>query len=63
MNTNGTPPRPEGGDYELNLQELWYGLLRNRWLVLGVTVAVVALTALYTSRQRPVYASLTTLSI
>lgn len=63
MNTNGTPPRPEGGDDELNLQELWYGLLRNRWLVLGVTLAVTALMAFYTWRQRPVYASAATLSI
>jgi capsular exopolysaccharide synthesis family protein len=54
----------EAGDREeLNLAELWNTLLRNRWLVLGITVAVAGLAALYTLRTAPVYQSGVTLAV
>ncbi|HEU0053474.1 MAG TPA: Wzz/FepE/Etk N-terminal domain-containing protein, partial [Longimicrobium sp.] len=52
-----------GDREELNIADLWNTLVRNRWLVLGVTVAVVGLAALYTARKRPVYQSTATLAV
>ena len=48
---------------ELNVAELWHTLLRNRWIVLGTTLAVVALAALYTWQKRPLYQATTTLQL
>ena len=48
---------------EVKVQEAWNAILRNRVLVAGVAVAVVALAALYTWRQQPVYEAQATLRI
>ncbi|HVH13573.1 MAG TPA: Wzz/FepE/Etk N-terminal domain-containing protein [Longimicrobium sp.] len=44
----------EGG---LSVLDIWQTLRRNRWLVAGVTAGAVALGALYTWRQTPLFAS------
>lgn len=44
----------EGG---LTVVEIWQALRRNRWLVAGVTAATLALGALFTALQAPLYAS------
>ena len=43
------------GQEDLALGQIWSGLLRNRWLILGF--AMLGLTAghIYTMRQTPVY--------
>jgi tyrosine-protein kinase Etk/Wzc len=60
---NPTPFGHEGQDKDLRLQDLWHTLLRNRWLVLAVTIATVALAGLVTWRQDPVYQTEATLWI
>lgn len=44
----------EGG---LSVLDIWHTLRRNKWLVAGTTAAVLALGALFTWMQTPVYAS------
>lgn len=44
-------------------REFWYTLYGQRWLVLGVTLATVLLTALVVSRQQPRYKSEATLRV
>lgn len=49
------PLRPEPGEDEVRLLDLWRALVRRRRLVLGITGTVVALAALATSQIDPVY--------
>lgn len=56
------PAADEGGG-EIRIQELWYTVLRHRWLVLAVAAVVMVLAFWHTSRQRPVYESEATLRI
>lgn len=45
------------------VREFWYTIWGQRWLVLGVTLAAVLLTALVVSRQQPRYKSEATLRV
>jgi tyrosine-protein kinase Etk/Wzc len=61
-------PVPQAGAYggsadELSLRDLWLTLSRNRWLVIGTMVAVIAAAGVLTSRQPPVYESATSIRI
>jgi tyrosine-protein kinase Etk/Wzc len=48
--------QPSGNDpEEFNLREIWHTLFRNRWVVLGTILGTMALTALSTWVQRPVF--------
>lgn len=64
--TPGTPPNhssaPAAED-DFRLIELWNIAVNSRWIVIGVAAAVVALAAVYTWRQAPVYESAATLRI
>ena len=48
---------------EIHLRELWFTLLRSRWLVLSTVAAVMAVTWAYTWSQKPVYEAGATLRI
>jgi polysaccharide biosynthesis transport protein len=50
----------EGG---LTIVDVWHTVRRNRWLVAGITAAMIGLGALVTWMQAPVYASAATLLI
>ncbi|HEX6750215.1 MAG TPA: polysaccharide biosynthesis tyrosine autokinase [Longimicrobium sp.] len=64
LTTQAAPPAAPAADGdELNIREIWNGVLRNRWLVLGTTLAVVLLGLAYIVRSRPVYGSTATLSL
>lgn len=60
--TPAFPPSPEGGS-EFGVRELVKTLKQSRWLVLGVTAAVLALAVLLTKMAAPVYESSTTLQL
>lgn len=67
MSLTRLPPPPgehpsDEGDAQM-LRELLFTLNRQRWLVLGVTLAVLALSLLYTWRREPQYQSETTLRV
>lgn len=52
-------PLPAADDAEggLSVLDIWHTLRRNRWLVAGITVGMLALGVLFTWWQTPVYAS------
>src|SRR5688500_839996 len=57
-------PHMRGAEADaLDLHATWGKLVRNRWLVLGVMVLVVASTAYFTANQAPVYQSMATMRI
>jgi len=58
-----TAPAADDAEDGLTVLDIWNTLRRNRWLVAGTTVAVLALGALYTWWQQPVFASEGTLLI
>lgn len=60
--TQNGPPLDEGTS-EIHLRELWFTLVRSRWLVLSTMGIVLAATWAYTSIQKPVYEAGTTLRI
>lgn len=47
----------------ITFRDFWYTILGQRWLVLGVTLAAVLLTAFVVSRQQPRYKSEATLRV
>ncbi|WP_420124910.1 GumC family protein [Longimicrobium sp.] len=47
----------------ITFRDFWYTIVGQRWLVLGVTLAAVLLTALVVSRQQPRYKSEATLRV
>jgi len=57
------PAQPERDAQTLSLRELWGTAVRHKWLVAGITVALMALTALHTRTQAPVYEGGATLRI
>lgn len=59
---DSSPPRDENRE-ELDLQEFWNVILRNRWLILGVTGTFLGLSVLLTRSQKPVYESAASLAI
>jgi tyrosine-protein kinase Etk/Wzc len=48
---------------DLKLGEIWAGLVRNRWVILGCVVLALAAAVMYTRRIIPVYESFATLRI
>ncbi|HEX6909872.1 MAG TPA: exopolysaccharide transport family protein, partial [Longimicrobium sp.] len=50
----------EGG---LSILDIWHALVRNRWLVAGVTALMLGLGALFTWMQTPVYESSTSVLV
>jgi tyrosine-protein kinase Etk/Wzc len=54
---------PAAAHDEINLREIWHTLVRQRWVVLGVTLGTLVLVALLTWIQRPVYESSATMRI
>ncbi|HET7233298.1 MAG TPA: polysaccharide biosynthesis tyrosine autokinase [Longimicrobium sp.] len=55
--------RPAEDEEGLNLVDVWRTLLRNRWLVVAVAGAVMALGAVITKTQRKVYGGVATVLI
>jgi polysaccharide biosynthesis transport protein len=59
----GLPLDPGGAQEDLKLGEIWAGLLRNRWVILGCTILGLAGGVGYTSRVTPVYDAFVTIRI
>lgn len=61
MTHNGSVAHTPGT--QTTLRDVWSSIRRSRWLVLGITVTVVALVGLFTALATPVYESEATLRI
>lgn len=48
---------------DLGIGEVWAGLVRNRWIILGCTLLMLGGAVLYTLREIPVYDGFTTIRI
>jgi succinoglycan biosynthesis transport protein ExoP len=59
----GFPLDVGGAQEDLKLGEIWAGLLRNRWVILGCAVLGLAAGAFYTMRVTPVYDAFVTIRI
>jgi polysaccharide biosynthesis transport protein len=55
--------RPNGPGEEFGLKDAWNTFARNRWLIAGITLSVLALAALVTWLQAPKYESTVSLRI
>ncbi len=51
----GLPFEGAGVQEDLKLGEIWAGLLRNRWVILGCAILAMAGGAYYTARETPLY--------
>ena len=61
MTENGSVPHTPAT--QATLRDLWGSIRRSRWLVLGITVIVVALVGVFTALATPIYESEATLRI
>jgi capsular exopolysaccharide synthesis family protein len=57
------PQERHGPDEEIRARELWAFLIRNRWLILGTTVCVLLVAAVFTRGATPIYEASATLRI
>ena len=60
MADSATSSTPEDSAY---LEQLWRTLVKNRWLILAVSLGVLAAVSFYTLGQRPIYQAVATLEI
>lgn len=56
-------PQPIATDDEIDLRGIWNLLVRNRWIIAGCIVGVVALASVYTLLTTPVYEAATSIRI
>lgn len=49
------PPGPHGDEEEIHLRDLWFLVVRNRWLILSSLTVSLALAVIYASRATPIY--------
>jgi len=57
------PPRRDPADDEISLYDLYWALVRRKWIIVGITAACIALGVVYALLREPSYTYTTTLEI